>query len=548
MLTTERIRNEFEKLKETNYECAIKNTGEYSRIQKEEQDILRRENLKFPISGINTNETSISKDTVIYYTAKDQPGFLEQNDEILSWFDSLSSNGKSDKSNETNESNESNEKVPKEINIVKSKSNNILHELFVAFFGTNSAKIDNIPHFTYLFGGFEEYLVSESISGMTLDKLLPSLSVDEFYSVLLQVVFATIYGLEKFEWTHSNLCNENVVLQSPGAPFKILYPLQNGVYSLDSTRIVTFRDYSKSHIKYAGKHYGTLDCENSIFPTIAFPLRDIYKYLSSSVLSILSSNLKNPEEYLAVCSQFFSYFNNQENVANAVVNQQSTFHSIPNNNYTQKSLSLLGLLEHLSRFEIFSKIVNTTSNYPQLKQHENSSKLSILSYFDSSKRENRLSIKQEILMQKEAIFGNYIQKFDRIRDRILSLKNELNPALTADAIYRTSNEEFFTPYALKVSKEHLFRILEIKFKIGRLEFYLFVGRDVFKDLDLEIYKELGLYDLEFHQLKRESIDIIEHGINFSKAIQIKSRSTFAAEAVRENNDFLWYSKEAIYIL
>lgn len=599
MLTTRIILEEFNRASENIYECVIRNSRVYSQIQQDEKEELNKHDLKCPIQDISKYISSVDfsrvKDVLndnfydsksiqttacltdtILYLSKDRSGFLDFNDQILNWFDSAEKIG-SDSVYGTAIST-SIKGTPGMLVLKAPKSNNqdntLHHELFVGFFGTNAARKDNIPNFVYIFGGFEcsppvvtedsviicgtrapkvQYVIYENIPGKSLEKTIENMSPLDFYSIMLQILFATIYGYEKFDWTHYDLHDDNVILRPLKETKRIKYIIKGRDYYVPSNYVATMIDYGKSHISYEGKHYGILQCNGYIFPEVSFPLYDIYKYLASAIITIANANIPNKNDYLAICYQFFSYFNNQENMVDAIAKQLPTYHVIPNNNYTKKQLNIYGLLNHLSRFRTFQSFLGDNDTPLLISDKiENiniiGDKVSIISYFDSKSSPNRKEIREKLISRKEEASAEFVLNFDSIRSRVIELISIIPKNITSEIIYSIADSDFFTINSLNICKKYLNEVIELKFKLRRADLYLMIGKDVFIEIDLKIYKELNLYDSEFQKLKTESQNIFVIARDVCKAIEIKCTSAYAAEMIRRNPQFLWYSKEAPFYL
>jgi len=201
-------------------------------------------------------------------------------------------------------------------------SQELLHEYFVGAFGTNMLR-SYMPTFTYIFGTFQcslpyidsteylgdtvptskanryaltycqnnrfpvNYVLYEKVSGISLGEFVRTCTIEEFLSILIQIIFAIQTAYDLFQFSHNDLHTENVLVVTLEQPISIVLRYPDGRQQYLQTRVVAkIIDYGRSHIVYQGRHYGSEVIMQGIYPDRPFPLNDIYKLLMFSLLDM----------------------------------------------------------------------------------------------------------------------------------------------------------------------------------------------------------------------------------------------------------------------
>jgi hypothetical protein len=208
---------------------------------------------------------------------------------------------------------------------------NQLHEYFIGAFGTNSLR-NEIPNFAFTMGFFQcspayidsysyvidrpinprdrraltycqndvtqnqvNYLLYENVAdSLTLNEfIIRGCTFQEYLNIFTQIVLALDLAYRRFDFTHYDLHDQNVLIRK--LPREIIIPYEiDGVKNYLHTRyIATIIDLGRSHIKYNGQHFGFGFIETGIYPTHSYPMYDIYKLL---MFSLLSAGFGNSDE------------------------------------------------------------------------------------------------------------------------------------------------------------------------------------------------------------------------------------------------------------
>jgi len=192
----------------------------------------------------------------------------------------------------------------------------ILHEYFVGAFGTNTLR-SFIPNFAFVLGMFQcsppyidyesyvtnnpdddsrkaltycqndvrtnqvNYMLLENITGSTTiaEFIQNGASFPEYLNVFTQVVLA-LHVAQAIGFTHYDLHSQNVLVLPLLEPMTIEY--DKGLY-LQTRHLAFIIDYGRSHIIYAGNHFGFQGVAIGTYPDRAYPMHDIYKLLLFSL-------------------------------------------------------------------------------------------------------------------------------------------------------------------------------------------------------------------------------------------------------------------------
>jgi hypothetical protein len=193
----------------------------------------------------------------------------------------------------------------------KKEEDDLVHEAFVGIVGTNQMR-RYVPNFAYVIGALKcnaptvepdkkvkdlcgrggnlvNYVLYEAIDGNNLRKICKDCTPEQFTSLYSQLVFTTLIGYEKIDWTDYDLHYENVI----GKPLRktVYIPYNSKNYSLyvKADTIATIIDLGASYIKYKGVGFGTYD-----WPQPAYvlsdqprPIHDVFKVLCFSLVEMV---------------------------------------------------------------------------------------------------------------------------------------------------------------------------------------------------------------------------------------------------------------------
>ena len=218
------------------------------------------------------------------------------------------------------------------------------HEYFVGIYGTNTLR-NNIPNFSYVFasfvcsppylanskywtgigdkkktatycGGVDNkvlYLLYENVANSkTFHSFSKTATLQEFLNVLCQVILALDYAYKEIGFTHYDLHGENVLVRDIGEEIYIPYEVNGRTMYLKTNKIATIIDYGKSRILYNKESYGILEPIGATFPTVGFPLHDIYKLVGFSLHELLGGVNNEVYDRCKYLLDFFSRIDNYE--------------------------------------------------------------------------------------------------------------------------------------------------------------------------------------------------------------------------------------------
>lgn len=211
------------------------------------------------------------------------------------------------------------------------KNDELYHEFFVGLVATNDLR-KITPNFAYIFGAFKclppklnpndnkkllefcahgddskyvNYVIYEKIEGEDMAKLTKTCTFHEYFSWILQIVFATHIGFVGTGYTHYDLHDENVIMrpwrgnEGVGEPLKnfwIPYKMPDGrTLYVKTNKIATIIDFGRTHIELEDdnndiEHFGVFGFESfGVFEDIARPWYDIYKILGFSMYHMLEN-------------------------------------------------------------------------------------------------------------------------------------------------------------------------------------------------------------------------------------------------------------------
>ncbi len=195
------------------------------------------------------------------------------------------------------------------------KYEEMLHEYFIGVYGTNKLR-DKIPNFAYIFGKFEcspvyleemriiaglnfqnksitycsgknnmMYILYENIdNSVSLKEYVTTCTLEGYLNILCQIVLAIDYANREIGFTHYDLHVDNVLVRDIGQEIFIPYVIEGKTVYLKTRKLAVIIDYGFSHIIHNGKHFGYSLPSNRILPDTSFPMHDIYKIFSYSLL------------------------------------------------------------------------------------------------------------------------------------------------------------------------------------------------------------------------------------------------------------------------
>jgi serine/threonine protein kinase len=141
--------------------------------------------------------------------------------------------------------------------IKKNSSHNLINESFITLKGLNNLA-KQIPNFCYVYGLFDNYLLSEFVKGISLSEWIDKkFNFSDFLNILIQVSLSIHMAQKAFLFVHWDLVPWNIIITPLEKQIEIDYIInERQVYRLKTNFIAKIIDFEKSHIVYENIHYG----------------------------------------------------------------------------------------------------------------------------------------------------------------------------------------------------------------------------------------------------------------------------------------------------
>lgn len=263
----------------------------------------------------------------------------------------------------------------------KEAEEDLLHELFVAIVALNELR-EVMAHFAMVFGGFKcpkavideatgtvasycgtivgqvPYIIYEKIApSESLEAAIPKCTVQQFFSLLFQHLFATHIAAELVGYTHYDCHLQNCLVREVSVDgiegkFCIPYvdPRTKQEWFVEADRVITFIDYGMASVNYQGRAVGSgnIKLERYGVHSGAWPLHDAYKTICSMIYILSNGQGKTNAPVLNELVKIFKFFNKTEDPISAVKRQAElrTFFSLPKMAKTEK-YGMLDLISHI---------------------------------------------------------------------------------------------------------------------------------------------------------------------------------------------------------
>ena len=128
----------------------------------------------------------------------------------------------------------------------------------------------------------------------------------KFIQIILQVINGLKLAYERFEYSHNDLHDSNILIQEYTEPIFIPYFFDDKIRYIETKYVATIIDFGQSFVKKNGKGYGFHDYDDvKIFSHRSNPIGDIYKLIMFS--SITAKNTSNFPLYFFL-SKFYQKF------------------------------------------------------------------------------------------------------------------------------------------------------------------------------------------------------------------------------------------------
>jgi hypothetical protein len=249
------------------------------------------------------------------------------------------------------------------------RRDNLQHELFVGVYALNNLRT-KVPNFAYIFGGFRcappvigadkkvtsycandrynvNYVMYENIApAMSMREYCRTCTAQQFFDKYLQILLALRQAKISCDYTHYDLHDENVLIRKleKKIKFAIPYTTESGRELITTDAIATIIDYGYSHVKYQGENFGMYTLQQyGVLPDRSFVLYDAYKLLMFSLLSMQQNNNKAFNQV----AKAFRFFNESENINDALSKQLKNFFAIPASLENVRSMSIDVYIKYL---------------------------------------------------------------------------------------------------------------------------------------------------------------------------------------------------------
>jgi hypothetical protein len=240
--------------------------------------------------------------------------------------------------------------------VKNSKDNEeLLHEFIIGLLCTNELRLMyHIPNFAFLFGIFKcstplvkdnkiisicsnpnsnsirNYIIYEHINGISFKDFLYKCNIKQFMYTFIQILLALNVALEKFEYSHYDLHQDNIIMRSfPHNEFYTICYVDGIKHYCEShiPFIPTLIDFGFSHIKINNEHYGHECINANVFPDRIMPLFDTYKLLMCC-LKIFNEDNGGCLRAMELLKFFKPEITNRETINN-IKKQKDLYYALP---------------------------------------------------------------------------------------------------------------------------------------------------------------------------------------------------------------------------
>lgn len=376
-------------------------------------------------------------------------------------------------------------------------SDDVLHEVFIGSFVTNACQTD-VLNFTYVYGGktsrssrSSQTIVYEKVDGeMPFDDAIRVLTPEELFVAFTQLLFATIYGVERFGWSHGNLVGNNVSFRCLGEDAVWLkYNILGQLLYVRCGCVVSMKDFSQSHVVYDDKDIGIR--EN--------PMADLYTFLASVTDALLTYSVTELSEMTLFLVDAW-----------------------------KNARDLRELLENLSKHPLFWENVSVYNPHAVLSSFRPSPEYngyeSLVDVYDRDKTRREVR-------RYDDLRDSFMDTFHDVHNRIAELKTSLLnreawTALTPENIVIYPEDAFYTPQTMITVRGYFDKVMELRWLHKRYAYYILIGKDVFTS-----HKDTTNYDMiqtasnEYNtDIRRQVDDITTHYSLAIAAIRKRIRS------------------------
>ena len=233
----------------------------------------------------------------------------------------------------------------------------LLHELFVGFMGTNGLR-RLCPNYAYILGGYKclppvinadktvsswcatnahpddfvNYVIYEKIDGKPLSEHLATCTFSQFFSWYIQILLAVQIGCDTIGFTHYDLHDENILLRPWLQHKKIAIPYEvrsGATWYVKTDLVATMIDFGMSHIEVRGEQFGKYGLEkNGVFATRSRPLYDAFKILGFSISQMYQTrNNECLKKSLGLYRIFEDAGEGDDELLQKILDEDTTFHS-----------------------------------------------------------------------------------------------------------------------------------------------------------------------------------------------------------------------------
>ncbi len=587
--------------------CPIE--GIRSRLEYLEPVSLKKELTRNFADPSTMKSTSCIVDAVtegIFYGSPDSHGGLEIANSITNWFVDLKGIGVPSSEGFAMVASFKNTGGMAVIKVAQDpKNTEFVHEMFLGIKGTNSARKD-IPNFAYIYGGFKcsspvvddgkvisicankeqepvQYIIYENVApAKSVEDSVSTLSPADFLSAFFQILLATHYGHQRFDWTHYDLHVGNVLLrevEDQVLPFYIRYPYQGRDIYVKANRVATIIDYGRSHIKYKERDYGYNGIEHGVFQDRSFPMFDIYKFLMFS--AYICQRRSCEPALFKLLEDLYSYFNSAGSLEDVITDQQETYYTLPFNAQSEK-MSIPEYLTFITKkVPVLANSLIKTNLDPQDSVLGCSNKLSCktvqeiysevgldkievksiidlydqtIIYIESDRSASIDLLYNAVRPNYDVLMNQHVAELEEILGKLDAMVSELFDELSwfskfeSPSVYETGINLILDPTMMLAVKRAILKLARGRFLSQRAALYAIAGKSVASNLNS--YGDVVKMDsylqkiTAYQEVIKKWISETEEGLRY---IQSKFNTPEGMVALKTFPELIDYSKIGHYI-
>jgi hypothetical protein len=191
------------------------------------------------------------------------------------------------------------QKVQKKDPLEESKTiNSLAHEVFI------SLKTNGLPNFVYYYGLYDDYILLESVKGVTFSQYIKGddFTIENYVIIIVQLSLALSIAQDKFSFVHNDLTPWNIIIKTLPSYTRINYKIGSVTYTITTNIIPVIIDLGRAHIVHDSQHYGNINMFS------CSTIQDVLTLLVTSISDILKFNLDdNHIKSLVLIANFLTH-------------------------------------------------------------------------------------------------------------------------------------------------------------------------------------------------------------------------------------------------